>query len=412
MQNMCGVQGIYGIPQPVNEPPFTLAERDRRWAVLRELMEDRGIEVLIVLNEWLPSDSLYIADTAGVTIFPLDEEPTLILGGEASNLAVDQPSWISDRASVTSTGSTAASYGASIVEVLSRRGLLNRKIAIAGLRSHTYASVRQPEGYANYTTVRTVADVASQPIEDGTPLLGDARYVKSEEEIARLGASLRVAEKSIDAMLEAAAENVEQAEVFAQMLAAQVRGGADDLYVAWCPGLWGEDRHRYVTTPRGTLTQGTYVSVEVMPEIRGYHAQAAQPLVIGAPNAQAVEIFEMNAQAFDRACEMLKPGVTWGEVGDEVNAVADGTPYQVTLLLHGRGLGNDGPLLIPVGPRAFARDLQIRENTVFILKPFVLPKGAKTPITRAHDVTWGDTIVIRADGAQRVGTRERTLAVR
>jgi Xaa-Pro aminopeptidase len=95
---------------------------------------------------------------------------------------------------------------------------------------------------------------------------------------------------------------------------------------------------------------GTYVSVELMPEIRGYQAQAAQPLVIGEPNSQAQEIFEINARAFDRACAVLKPGATWGEVEDEVTAIAHGTPYEINLLLHGRGLGNDGPLLIPAGP--------------------------------------------------------------
>ena len=412
MQGMNGVQGIYGIPQPLNEPPFTLAERDRRWAVIRELMGERQLEVLIVLPEWHNADTLYIADTQGVTIFPRDGEPTLILGGEASNIAVLEPSWVADRLSGTEHGSTAVPYGEVLVEALRLRGLLNRKIAVAGLRGHSFASVRQPDGYANYSTVRAIADAATQPISDGTPVLALARYIKSEEEIQRLRAALGVAEQSLAAMKATAAAGITQAEVFAQMLVAQVRAGADELHIAWAPGSWGEHRHRYVTTPPGVLSPGTFVSVELMPEIRGYQAQAAQPLVIGEPNAQAQEIFALNACAFDLALDLLQPGRTWGEVEEQVLALADGTPYRLNLLLHGRGLGNDGPLLIPAGSHAFARDLRVVENTVFVLKPFAAPRDFQSHHTRAFDVTWGDTIVIRGNGAQRLGSRHRELQVR
>lgn len=411
-----GVQGILGIPQPINEPAFTLDERDRRWTLIRELMAASDAEVLVVLPEWLSSDAMYIADTHGVTIFPRDDEPTLVLGGEASNGAVLQPSWIEERVSATPRGSTAAPYGAATVEVLQRRGFLDRKIAVAGLQAHTFASVRQPDGYACYSTVKAIADAASQPISDGTPILAQARYVKSEEEIHRLAAALRIAEQSVEAMLATAAPGVMQAEVFAQMLVAQVRAGADELHVAWAPGMWGESRHRYHTTPPGSLAVGTCVSVELMPEIRDYQAQVAQPLVIGEPSSQAREIFELNARAFDVALEALRPGATWGDVEQSVTAVADGTPYTLNLLLHGRGLGNDGPLLVPSGPHDFARDFTIEENTVFILKPFAQPRdipiSAQQVFARAYDVTWGDTIVIRPEGAKRLGTRARELPVR
>ena len=47
MQRIHGVQGILGIPAPINEPMFSLEERDRRWARLRELMDADGVELLI-----------------------------------------------------------------------------------------------------------------------------------------------------------------------------------------------------------------------------------------------------------------------------------------------------------------------------------------------------------------------------
>jgi Xaa-Pro dipeptidase len=410
MQGIRGVQGILGIPEPVNEPMFSRAERDRRWTRLRELMDEDGVELLIVLPESITSDSLYIADTAGVTIFPRDGDPILILGGESSNFAVEQPHWIEDRMSATERGSSAVEYGRTVADLLRRRGLVGRRTAIAGLSGDSLASVRQPEGYAVYTTVRRITKaVGPEHVVDGTGLLGRARYVKGEEEIARLAASVRLGETSVAAMASTARAGVPQAEVFGQMLLAQVRAGADALHVAWAPGFWGEARHRYVTTPPGLLTPGTYVSTELMPEIRGYQAQVAQPMVIGEPSARAREIFDRNAAAFDAALAALRPGRPWGDVLAAVEAAAGTGGGTMFPLLHGRGLGNDGPLVVPGLDKARVPDEPIRANTTFILKPYLHVPEAPVAFARQYCVTWGDTIVVTDTGARRLGTRKREL---
>jgi len=412
VQGMRGVQGILGIPVPISEPMFSRGERDRRWARLRQLMSEEGVELLIVLPQWITSDSLYIADTAGVTIFPLDGDPVLILGGEHSNHAVEQPHWIEDRVSATPTGSTAVEFGTVTADLLRRRGLTGRRTAIAGLSGDDLSSVRQPEGYAGYTTVKRIAEaVAPGQVTDGTGILGRARYIKGPEEIARLAASVRVGEASLEAMAATAGAGVTQAEVFGQMLLAQVRAGADELHVAWAPGLWGEKRHRYVTTPPGFLRPGTYVSTELMPEIRGYQAQVAQPMVIGPPTARAREIFDRNAAAFDAALAAMRPGRRWGDVFAAASSVVDGAGGRMFTLLHGRGLGNDGPLLIPSLDNTRVAEREIDANTTFILKPFLEPAEAPANSPRTHDVTWGDTIVVTDTGARRLGTRQRELIV-
>jgi Xaa-Pro dipeptidase len=415
MQGVRGVQGILGIPNPIHDPMFSTSERDRRWSRLRELMDDDGVELLIVLPQWIDADAMYIADNAGVTIFPADGEPILLLGGESSNDAAKVPQWIEDRLSVTELGSTAADFGRATAAVLHRRGLVGRRTAIAGLRGGLLSSVRQPEGYAGYTTVKCIAEtVGPEYIVDGTDILGRARYVKGEEEISRLASCVRLGEASVEAMIAAADVGIAQAEVFGQMLLAQVRNGADALHVAWCPGLWGAKRHRYVTTPPGALTRGLYVSTELMPEIRGYQAQVAQPLVVGEPCARAKDVFARNAVAFDAALAAMRPGQRWGDVFAAVEAAVGDSDGTMFTLLHGRGLGNDGPLVIPtavVDPRSTLAEQPVLANTTFILKPFLQVPEAPASFARTHDVTWGDTVVVREGGARRLGTRRRDLPV-
>jgi len=415
MQGVRGVQGILGIPEPIDEPMFSLAERDRRWARLRELMSEAGVELLVVLPAWIDSDAMYVADNAGVTILPLDGEPILLLGGESSVDALSVPQWIEDRVSVTALGSTASDFGRATAEVLRSRGLVGRPTAIAGLRGGRYASVRQPEGYAGYTSVRRIAEaVGPELVVDGTDIVGRARYVKSEEEIRRLAASVRIGERSLEAMAASAAAGVAQREVYGQMLLRQARDGADKLHVAWCPGPWGSKRHRYVSPPPGALDAGTYVSTELMPEVRGYQAQVAQPMVVGEPHPRALEIFECNAAAFDAALQAIRPGRRWGEVFAAVEASVDPALGTVFTLLHGRGLGNDGPLVIPTAAgnaRADIAEEPIVEHSAFILKPYLEVPETLMPYARSHDVTWGDTIVVTATGAVRLGTRARELTV-
>jgi Xaa-Pro dipeptidase len=416
MQGVRGVQGILGIPDPIHEPMFSTAERDRRWARLRELMSDDGVELLIVLPAWLDADAMYVADNAGVTIFPLDGEPILILGGESSSEAINVPQWIDDRLSVTALGSTAADFGRATADALRLRGLGGRRTAIAGLRGGRYSSVRQPEGYVGYTTVQAIADVVGPDnIVDGTEIVGRARYVKGAEEIERLRASVRIGEASLGAMADSAAVGERQLEVYGQMLLAQVRAGADKLHVAWCPGEWGQPRHRYVSPPPGTLERGLYVSIELMPEVRGYQAQVAQAMVIGEPSARAREVFERNAVAFDAGLAALRPGRRWGDVFADITAATGGDDDgRMFTLLHGRGLGNDGPLVIPTAvsdPNSAIAEEVILENTTFIFKPFLAVPEAPAAYARTHDVTWGDTIVVTAQGARRLGARPRELTV-
>lgn len=109
------------------------------------------------------------------------------------------------------------------------------------------------------------------------------------------------------------------------------------MHAAWCPGLWGVPRHRYVTTPPGSLDPGLFVSTELMPEVRGYQAQVAQPMVVGEPGARAREVFAQNAAAFDAALTAMRPGRRWGDVFAAVEATTK-TDGRMFTLLHGRGL--------------------------------------------------------------------------
>ena len=132
--------------------------------------------------------------------------------------------------------------------------------------------------------------------------------------------------------------------------------------------------------------------------------------MVGEPDPQTEQVWQLNAAAFTRACELMKTGATWDAVEAGVKEVGRDSGYEIDFLIHGRGLGNEGPMLIPVDTHEPFKGLPLRANSTFVLKPFAYPPNSRY-IARQHDVTWGDTIVVRDHGAERLGTRPLKLVI-
>jgi len=396
---------------PENRHGFTVEERDHRWTRVRQLMAKQGVDLLIALPQWLQEDSLYLANEVGVVLFPLEGEPSLIIGGEGSNRAVAADGWIKDRGSATARGSTRVPYGEATAARLNEMKLAGKRVAVCGLRGSNLTLVRQPEGYVNYTTMLAIREaIPDAEIVDGTAILAPIRHIKSEAELDIMRDAIRVAEASAEALAKAVRPGVPQAEAFGQMLLEQMRCRADHAEASWCGGPWGEHKWRYTTPPPGLIEPHWYVLTEIGPTVQGYNCQISEPVVVGRPDPQAKEIWELGKAAFERASELMRPGATWGEVKSGVQTLATST-YNIEMLVHGRGLGAEGPMLIPVDTDAHVRGEVLRAGSTFIVKPYAYPASGYAHVTRSHDVTWGDTVVVRDHGAERLGSRPHELVV-
>jgi Xaa-Pro dipeptidase len=388
----------------------TTCERDRRWALLRELLAGASLDALIAFPQWLGDDALYLAGEPGIVVFPVNAGPSILLTGEGSDRAVRRPGWITDRASATPTGSARVPHGAALAAWFTERGGCPARVALTGLRGADYLHVRQPEGYLSYATVRELQlAFPGTAFSDGTPLLAAARLRKSAEEVRLLEHSVAVAERSIDAIEAALRTGRTQAQIYAAAVASQLVDGAQPASLAWCPGTWGQPRLRFTSSPPGDVEPGLHLSIEAMPAVRGFQAQAAAPLVVGKAGQQAAEMFELGKAAFEAGLSAIRPGVSWAAAEEQVRQVAAGTPYDIDFLVHGRGMGHDGPLLVPVDSHErVAADL-IEAGTTYLWKPGVYPREQGAVVGRSHDVSCGDTIHVRPDATVRLGRRELKL---
>jgi Xaa-Pro aminopeptidase len=145
----------------------------------------------------------------------------------------------------------------------------------------------------------------------------------------------------------------------------------------------------------------------------GYRAQGMQPLFVGVADPVHEELIKVQRDVYNALMERLKPGVTVGELATlteefctkmkPTNGYAAGCT--ALLNMHGRGQGDDGPLITPSQRRPEQLSVQIKENMTFIFKPYVKSADGE------YSCCWGDTIVITPKGGRRLGKRPHDLAV-
>lgn len=75
------------------------------------------------------------------------------------------------------------------------------------------------------------------------------------------------------------------------------------------------------------------------------------------------------------------------------------------LTLHGRGAGDDGPIITSQAKDLEQLRVTLQDNMAFIYKP------SSTTADKKYTCVWGDTVVVTPAGGRRLGNRPHELAV-
>ncbi len=382
-------------------PTFSLEERDRRWTRLRQDMREADLHALISLpNEghWdqFGADTRYITQIGGTqtevgAVLPLEGDVTAVVRGaneiEWWGLAQD---WVKD------IRPSRRSYGEPVIERL--KEIRAERVGVIGLSG----LVRAPEGVVPWGTFEKIRQaLPAVKFENATDLIQEVRAVKSAEEVAFIEKAADIIGKAIDVLIAHSKVGVRENELIAEMLREIVRQGGEPITMLLF-GTGGPEvpwAQRVFTTRQ--LKPGDLINSEVEGKYAGYIAQALQPISLGPKPRELEKIFDATKAIFDKMLKFLKPGITFGAVAkfyqDEVRSAGyepDGA------LMHGRGLGEDAPMLWGARHDFPEKDATLKAGHVFILKP-----AAKQGFMR-DSIRAGDTVAIEANGARRLGKRE------
>jgi len=394
---------------------FSLAERDRRWKAIREKMAEEHLDALVCppnlgnSTDW-QADARYVshvgggADASIGVVFPLEGDVTVVATSAHERWGPKIQDWVTDVREVNRR------YGDGMADRLLELGLEKGRIGVSGLGFGT----RTPEGtifHGTYEALRSKLPQAEfVPASD---LLQEIRQVKSQEEIDVLQRSVDLVERGLDAQAYWAQPGVPDYVVWAETMHAMfVRGSELSVHFNW---ISGANPGRTLTRPtQRPLEKGDIIIKEIESSVIGYRAQQLRPLAVHECPPMIMELAKLHSEMYDELLAFLHPGVTIGQVVEKTrelgSQVAPSTGplagAYARLTLHGRGLGDDHPLVLDSGrpgqseiyegtKRAW--DAQLPENGVYICKPAI------TTADGQWSFAWGDTVRTTARGAVRMG---------
>lgn len=382
-------------------PTFSMDERELRWGRVRELMRRDGLDCIVGLNSTgthnrNQADVRYLTQLGNnceevAVCFPLEGQVTAITNRGGYWPAGD---WVGG------TMRSGRGWAGALVTCLKEAGMEQATIGVCGLTTGIYSAVRQPDGYAGYTAVTRMQEALPKAgFASATGLLGEARFVKSPEEIEFLRRSTAIAERACLAMVQTARVGVFEPLIMANMYQAAIAAGSSmPLMFGWTSGPFGGAYHRVEQPTHRSMQSGDYLTVEIEGRWGGYVAQLDQSVTFGDVPSWAPDAHKAAVECFWDIVQVMRPGATFGELQEASRKVGRSGKAEGMLTLHGRGLGDDGPLITNQSQPEVG-DTALREGAVFVVKPSVSYNG----LSDVGHV--GDTVVVTASGAERLGTR-------
>lgn len=385
----------------VNLPRFTLAERDRRYKVVRQRMADRGLDCLVIphnTGDWdnYQSDVRYLTGIGGhctgaAAVFPLEGDPIAIVR-DPQRVAW----WKLAQNWVNEVRGKKGNWSDAIVQAVRDSGWEHSRIGVVGLRD----VLRDPEGTVSYTEWSNIlCQLTDARFEDVTVMMQEVRMQKSPEEIAFLERASAIADAASVALFETARAGVTEHEVYAAMVAAMIRHGGEiptmGLFVAE-----PEPNQTYLMPTFRKLEQNDVIFTEFDAKYAGYMVQGDETVCVGTPPDDYLQLYSVSLDCFNMVLEAMKPGVPWTELLQRYVAHVEKAGFKPGFGLgHGMGLAEDGPF---VRTGMEAREV-VLEGQCFILKPSVRTIDGK------HSNRAGNTVVVEKNGARRLGKLEMKM---
>ena len=333
-------------PQP--GPQLTLAERDRRYAGLRALMEAHGFDAIVVgsfqgrerLESYLIDDFL-----DAVVVLPAKSDPVLLAfgGSRISRIFESQRRghdvWVPDV--------RLSAGGNKVAEVLKERGLAKGRIGLVGFGPTAPGEMEGllPLGFHS-NLVKALPDAA---IGDFTLAFTDFMLVKSAEEIALLRFAARVSEQACRVMMEVARPGVSEAEVYADTVREIHRWGCDLRYPFFSLQSgkdnigWGVPRWSVRAEPPRVLETGDLVQAEIHTCYGGQEGQVQMSVALDPVDDVVRRLEAVARESYEAGVAAVKPGVRFASVVQAMEKpIAKAGCWSKTPLLHTLTFGSTG----------------------------------------------------------------------
>jgi Xaa-Pro aminopeptidase len=376
-------------------------ERDRRYEAVRRLMDEDGMDALLVMGTGAATGSpsyatgsfryltdFFIFSQYGVLLFFRRTDPIMLVPMEIQETFGRKHSWIEDvRISLD--------YAETVSLLLRERGLSRGRIGVISLESlpaKTYLGLRERISAAEFI--------------DAPSLLLPLRFKKGEEEKRLMEKAALMNDGAYQEVLARMRPGMREVEV-AGILEGYQRGhGADKTFnlvfsgpfprskegvpfegLPWCPGL-------------REIQKGDAVHMEITSACGGYWNQLVRIISVGSRNDELVRFHEAAVATIGTGLKVLKQGVAAPAYVRAMAGTAESMGFRLTT-----PLGHFTGLDLIEGRVDAESQVRMDPGTAWIIHPRMDDlKGTRI-------ILWGETYYMTEEGPLRLNKTDDTLHV-
>ena len=321
-------------------PVLSLNERDRRWKLTKQLMEQQGLDCLMVaglygmeqLDGYLTNDYIH-----SMVIFPLKGEPVALTWSASyiirnfENLKRGGTTWMTDYR----VGPTAVHW----VATLKEKGFESSTIGVVGLSTHTPGN---PEGHIPYNSwAYVLKNLPAARFVECSDSFAEMMAPNSEEERVLIRHAARIGELACQTMLDIVKPGVSEADVYAAIMhtiyANAATAIAPTLILQSGPDnpSWEEPIWTYQAQRPRIIQEGDVVQAELFERYGGKDAQQQMSVALKPVNPTNEELAAIARESYETGIRALKPGIAFEEVVNIMEApVIKAGCWYLTPLIH------------------------------------------------------------------------------
>ncbi len=268
-------------------------------------------------------------------------------------------------------------------DVVSRRGLGGRRIAVAG--------GVQPRAVSDaWPTVLGLPPLSAEK------LVSDIAKIRDEWALACVKEGAEIAERGWQRALEVARPGMAEFELAAEIECYMRELGADDNFQLLSASQHNRAAHR---PSDRVLAAGDVLLGEITPSGAGEYVQICRTAVLGTPTTQQRGIFALLDEALRLAMRVARPGVAAREIVEVMNGPINAAGYGVYTKPpymrtrgHSMALGSMDPEI------ALDSNQRLERGMVFVMHP-------NQYIPETGYMMCGEPVIIAEDGAHPLTSR-------
>ena len=313
-----------GTANGIRVPAYSDAERDRRWQLGRDLMDEHVVEALIVYGDRegafpapFAPDTYFTNDRPGaIVIFPRHAEPISLLAFPMAALGHLEARLRGEAVWIPPEQIFAGKNGETVVRILKKLGLAKSPIGVIGMEPYAPYYFDGAIPYNTWKSIRDgLPDAKFKPVQSSFMQLIASR---SDEEIEVLKWCAQVGERMCEAMLASTRPGVSEGDVYSAVMEACPKNvgfaglmllGSGHEYFAWGPPTWTYRPH----SPR-IIQEGDLVVAELFCSFGMLETQHQPSIAVGQVHRDFENAARIARNAYEIGLSKLRPGHRFREV--------------------------------------------------------------------------------------------------